>query len=261
MKKKILITVKTYPAVSTKYSELVCTAGFTEDSEWIRLYPIPFRKLDYDRRYTKYQWIELEVEKNESDPRPESFKPINYDNIVLGEKIDAENGTWARRKEIVLKNIYTNMSELIKDAKEDSKCVSLAVFKPSKIINFSITETSREWDSKKLAQFNQINLFEDAENPFEVVSKLPYEFRYEFEDDNGKVSKLKIEDWEVGQLYWNCLRKHEGDERKACDDVYRKYWDEFVFKKDLYLFLGTTQVYHFIGRNPFLIIGIFYPKI
>ena len=30
MRKKIFITVKTYPTISYKYGELVCTAGFTE---------------------------------------------------------------------------------------------------------------------------------------------------------------------------------------------------------------------------------------
>ena len=29
-KEKVLITVKTYPSISEKYDELVCTAGFRE---------------------------------------------------------------------------------------------------------------------------------------------------------------------------------------------------------------------------------------
>lgn len=36
-KLKILITVKTYPIPSQKYDELVCTAGVTENGEFIRL--------------------------------------------------------------------------------------------------------------------------------------------------------------------------------------------------------------------------------
>jgi hypothetical protein len=40
---KVLITVKTYPAISKKYEELVCTAGFREDGTWIRIYPVQFR--------------------------------------------------------------------------------------------------------------------------------------------------------------------------------------------------------------------------
>ena len=56
---KVLIAVKTYPTLSAKYDELVCTAGFREDGTWIRVYPIPFRKLDYASQYKKYDWIEL----------------------------------------------------------------------------------------------------------------------------------------------------------------------------------------------------------
>ena len=66
-KEKVLITVKTYPTFSKSYDELVCTAGFKEDGTFIRIYPIPYRKLEYDQRYKKYEWIELELEKNTSD--------------------------------------------------------------------------------------------------------------------------------------------------------------------------------------------------
>ena len=64
-RKKVLVTVKTYPTLSLKYDELVCTAGFLEDGSWIRLYPVPFRKLD--TQYKKWQWIELDVVKNDED--------------------------------------------------------------------------------------------------------------------------------------------------------------------------------------------------
>ena len=60
---KVLITVKTYPAISKKYDELVCTAGFLEDGSWIRLYPIQFRKKSYAEQYKKYQWVELDIVK------------------------------------------------------------------------------------------------------------------------------------------------------------------------------------------------------
>ena len=69
---RIFITVKTYPTLSEKYDELVCTAGVLEDGSWIRIYPIPFRKLEYDQQYKKFQWIEVDVEKNTSDYRPDS---------------------------------------------------------------------------------------------------------------------------------------------------------------------------------------------
>ena len=45
-KQRILITVKTYPTLSRKYGETVCTAGLREDGSWVRMYPVPFRRLD-----------------------------------------------------------------------------------------------------------------------------------------------------------------------------------------------------------------------
>lgn len=260
MKTKVLITVKTYPTLSNTYQELVCTAGIREDGTWLRLYPIPFRKLDYDKRYSKYQWITLDLVKNTQDPRPESYKSLNYDKIELGSKIGADGGEWKKRRKIVLKKIYYDLSALITEAKNKSVCISLAVFKPSEVLGFEIKETTRKWDKKKLEKLKQLDLFHGSENPFEVVRKLPYEFSYKFKDSSGKVSILQILDWEIGQLFWNCLKKYQGDEIKACKAVKQKYFDDFAKTKDLYLFLGTTREYHFIGRNPFLIIGTFHPK-
>ena len=57
-RQRILITVKTYPTLSRKYGETVCTAGLREDGTWVRLYPVPFRRLDQADRYSKYDWIE-----------------------------------------------------------------------------------------------------------------------------------------------------------------------------------------------------------
>lgn len=66
-KAKVLIAVKTYPTISEKYNELACTAGFREDGSWIRLYPIPFRLLDEDQQYKKYQWVEVDIARNKGD--------------------------------------------------------------------------------------------------------------------------------------------------------------------------------------------------
>lgn len=72
---------------------------------------------------------------------------------------------------------------------------------------------------------------------------------------------MMIEDWETGQLYWNCLARHEGNETKAIEDVRKKYFNDFAKTKDLYFYLGTTQAHHHVSTNPFMIIGTFHPKI
>lgn len=266
-KTRVLIVVKTYPTLSGKYDELVCTAGFLEDGSWIRIYPIPFRKLDYDNRYKKYQWIELDLTKNKSDPRPESFKPTNFEQIDLGDFLDSESGKWQKRKEIVLKKgVWTNLDKLLGEAKDKKIFTSLAVFKPTKILGFIAEPCEKEWDKNQLQRLEanaaQLSLFDKSENPFKVVKKLPWKFSYKFVDDNGRVSTLMIEDWELGQLYWNCLERHGGDEQAAVNDVKKKYGDEFIHNRDLHFFLGTTKEFHLRNApNPFIIIGAFYPKI
>lgn len=264
-KTKVLITVKTYPAISAKYDELVCTAGFLEDGTWIRIFPIQFRKKSFEEQYKKYDWIEIDIVKNTSDFRNESYRPVSYDTeIKILEHIDTKSN-WLLRKDIVFKNkVYTDIEELISEAKNQKIKTSLATFKPTEVIDFTVEAVSRDWDKKKLEKLKQerSNLFEqEDEDLFEVVRKLPYKFSYIIKDCNGKQSKMMIEDWEIGQLYWRQLAKYEDNESRAIEDVKKKYFDDFAKTKDLHLFLGTSQIHHFTGKNPFMIIGTFHPKI
>jgi len=68
-----------------------------------------------------------------------------------------------------------------------------------------------------------------------------------------------IEDWEIGMLYWNCLKSAGNDETLAIKKVREKYLDELAFKRDLYLYVGTTLKFHRTALNPFVIIGTFSP--
>jgi hypothetical protein len=134
---RVLIAVKTYPAISKKYDELVCTAGFLENGAWIRLYPVQFRKKSYAEQYKKYQWVELDIVKNTSDFRPENYRPVSHDTpIVIISEICPDGDTWKERRKIVLNKVYTNLAALIAEAKNKSICTSLAVFKPARVLDF-----------------------------------------------------------------------------------------------------------------------------
>lgn len=247
-KKKILITVKTYPVPSKKYDETVCTAGITEDGEWVRLYPVEFRKLEYDKQYKKYDWIEVTAERRTEDFRKESFKPIGTCRVVghMGTK-----DGWAERKALILNKVkvYKNISELISDSKTPN-FVSLAVFKPTEILDFEFKEQDPNWS---VEESKQLDMF--ASNNFKRVEKLPFKFKYIFKDESGKSSKLTIIDWETGALFL----RYKKDFKLACEKVKEKYLNDFARGKDLYFFLGTTKEYHNTAKNPFLIIGTFHP--
>ena len=218
-----------------------------------------------DQKYPKYTWIEVDAERNTSDFRPESYRP-NLATMAVEPKPNKVN--WNERRKILFSNtqVYTNLTMLIDEAKSKSR-TSLAIFKPKRILDFVIEADNGDWDPKKLAsllrQSKQLNLFqtvEEIENEFKVVQKIPYKFSYRFEDDSGRSSKMMIEDWEIGMLYLNCLRNADNDETVAIAKVKEKYLDAFL-KKDLYFFLGTTKSRHLRSRNPFIIVGVFYPPI
>ena len=99
----------TYPLPSRSYDELVCTAGFLEDGTWIRIYPVPLsflKEVKKNTNFKKYTWIELDVKQRTDDFRPESHSPNNYDIRIIN-TLNTDN-FWQERKEICLKNVYTN---------------------------------------------------------------------------------------------------------------------------------------------------------
>jgi hypothetical protein len=261
---RVLITVKTYPLPSGKYDELVCTAGFLSDGKWIRLYPIPFRALPYGNQYSKYHWVTVDLVRNRKDFRPESYRPKHdVESLEVGEKIGTgKNRDWQERKQFVLNEVFTSMGEIIKLAKSEVN-KSLATLKPRQIEDLIIEPDEREWKAAWRDQLLQYNLFDVDEQgqgkTRSVLRKLPYKYFYKFTSEGDtRPHKLMIEDWELGALYWRCYNTHNHDEKKANALVREKYLDEFR-TKDIYFFLGTTQQFHNIAPNPFIIIGLFVP--
>ncbi len=265
-RKKVLLTVVTYPLPSRSYDELVCTAGLLETGEWIRIYPVPLSFLIGQRKSGKvksfkYNWIELDLKRRTDDFRPESHSPIHYDfeDLVVINTLGTDNN-WQKRKSICLQNVYTNLEQLISDSKEPTN-KSLATFKPTSITSFEIEKDSREWRHEWKEIRKQGDLFAQNKPPEKIIPKLPYKFFYRFTDELGKSSRMMIEDWEIGALYWNCLQAAKNDEETALQKLREKFEYEFITKKDIYFFLGTTKQWHRRrSPNPFVIIGIFYPK-
>lgn len=82
-KKRVLLTVKAYPEKSKKYGACVCTAGITDNGDFIRLYPIPFETFRGDKNVPKYSWITVECEKaSEYLSRKESYR-VRYETLKI----------------------------------------------------------------------------------------------------------------------------------------------------------------------------------
>jgi hypothetical protein len=114
-RRRILIATKTYPSISTKYKETVCTAGILLDQDekpvqWIRIYPVRFRELEFDQRYKRWSIISAEIERNEKDFREESYR-INDTSINVIREIGTKNN-WEERKSFVLPLQFSSISEI-----------------------------------------------------------------------------------------------------------------------------------------------------
>jgi len=250
-KKKILIVVKTYPTPSTRYREIVCTAGVDEDGNWIRLYPIDYRDRDYCQWYRKYQWIEVEVQKHTQDPRPESYRPIGDIKIITSKPIPTTNN-WAERKRYVLKK--RNVKTMCWLNGQQQKTISLALIKPKEILNFSWEETSNEWTPKQKQAMEQMHLF-DKNRPEKLLERIPYKFFYHFycQETNCRGHKMMIEDWEVCELFRKMRDKY--GEKKALEKVKEKFLCKICSpERDTYFIVGTVLKY-----GKWIIIGTFWP--
>ena len=118
--------------------------------------------------------------------------------VNRGEGLVAQLGTeqhWLEGNRACFANVYTDVTSLIADSQEPSN-VSLAAFRPANIKKFVVEDDEREWKPKWLAQLQQMDMFTsgDSTKPRAPIDKIPYRFKYEFEDERGRSSTMTIED-------------------------------------------------------------------
>lgn len=106
-------------------------------------------------------------------------------------------------------------------------------------------------------------MFQEGASPARPVirvRKVPYKFTFHFTTRDGKARSMMVEDWEIGALFWRCIRSACGDEAQACEKVRAKLLN-LATTTDLHFIVGTTLAHHMQAPNPFVIIGLFYPPI
>jgi hypothetical protein len=135
----MLVTAKTYPTISSRYNETVCTAGITDNGLFVRIYPICYRSLPQNERFKKYQWISFDAIRDLRDPRKESYKLIG--DIFPSEFVTTDK-QWANRRNAVLYNVQSSFQETISAAYDPDKWKSLCIFKPCVITKFNVIDCS-----------------------------------------------------------------------------------------------------------------------
>ena len=253
MKKRVLVVAKTEPSPSAKYGASVCTAGITEDGEFIRLYPIPYRLFcDKATKFNKYDWIEVECEKADDDPRKESYK-VKGDIRVVGHI--GTDFNWAERNRYVQPLISKNFSEL------EEKDASLGLIRPSEVFDFIKTRAMDGPlgnDTKNHHKTLQMIFDTESESlqmkPIPAISKIDTYYRYKFKcKDDEIVHEMMCEDWELYEAIRSWKLRYETDDA-TWNMIYEMFFNIFTGLNDLHFFVGT----HFRWKT-WVIIGVYYP--
>ena len=248
-REKLLVLAKTYPTVSKTYEHLVCIAGITEDGEWRRIYPVPWKLFwkGSEKKFKKKCWISYELRSDKpSDRRPESRK-IDFNSIKVHEEEDY------RTIKKMLDERLTTLEDL---QSQDDKVVSLGVLRPE-ILDF-VWEDS-EYYAKVQDMARQVTLeITLGTGKSAVRIKVPdKKFQYVFKcnPECPKRHKIMCEDWELGMLYLNSLERHK-DREIAAEKVREKFLGDIPERKYVYFVVGTHNKY----PNTWLIVSVLYPK-
>lgn len=250
--KRVLIVVKTYPNPAHRGVEVSCTAGVTKDGEWLRLFPVPFRFLEQDRQFTRYQWIDVQVRRARNDPRPESHN-LNDSSIQIVSYPPAVKGGGAREQ--LLAQLRRPSLCHIDEERERYGHPTLGFFRPARIKRLRIEPAETpNWTAGELAILNQARLDLGGSEPKGILEKIPFQFRYEFEcahpSCNGHA--LMCTDWEMGQSYRAWRRRYGADWEGKFRERYER---EMIERNDTSFYVGTVHQH----PNRWIIIGLFYP--
>src|SRR2546426_745060 len=204
---RVLIWGKTYPELSSRYTETVCTAGVRENGSPIRLYPVPLRYLEGENQYKLYDVIEVEACRSSSDPRPESYK-LRTESIARVSHVDTDEHGWRARREWIFKDSSWQFScvEELKVA-EDATHRSLGVISPGVIERIHVKRKSKaeraEYEKKVTEQRAQPDLFRKE---YKSLAFCPFEIRLRWRcpskcsECSNNPHDMQVLDWGLMEL-------------------------------------------------------------
>lgn len=258
-RKKLLIWGTTYPEFSKTYYETVCTGAVDADTgKLIRIYPIRLRYME--EPFSKYDWIEADIERNTSDYRPESYR-IQQDTIQVVGNIEAKQDGWRERSKWVLheNNVFSSVQALQELQERDRTSLGLVRVREVRRVyaQRKPPEARAEWEQHREEALRQRELYVDAEARTKDLVFVPVQYRIQFLCEDRACSTehdLSILDWGVYVLSRKMFAQKgaAGAER----DVISKITELLdVRKRDGYLFLGNTKAH----PQNFMVVGMFHP--
>ncbi len=247
---ELLVVVKAYPVRTDGHGEAVCVAGIrldTDSPHWVRVFPVPFRRLPAAQQFAKYDVIRLDVVRG-ADSRPESWEP-RADTIEIVRHVDTAQG-WSARRDVVEPLLVPSMCHAQRQQAADG--TSLAVFRPGALTGWHVEQSPPPAD-----RGTQLDLFEPS---LEALEDIPYKFRYRYRCDHAPGCpghQQRLLDWELGQAYRSWRGKYPS-ERDLLGKIEQKWMREVAAPgRDVMLYVGTVARY----PQSFCALGVFWPPV
>lgn len=255
----MLALVKAYPALSRQYGEVCCVAGVemtASGPRWIRLYPVPFRSLDDERQFRKYQRISVRVQRHTGDRRPETRRPDRDSIKPLGDPITSQNG-WARRRRWVEPLIAESMCQIRRH--ERTEGTSLAAFRPKEVLGIAIEEVDVDEEKAAIARsfVSQPSLLDglarnERHSQLRAIEQIPYRFKYRYRcaDADCPGHEQSIIDWEIFQFFRRIRNRPDWRERL------RTRWHSQLCgpERDTAFIVGNQHQY----PRSFMVLGVWW---
>jgi hypothetical protein len=226
---ELMVNCKTYPAVSSKYVETVCTGGVQATGEFVRLYPVPFRFLDSEEQYGRWDVIKVRGYRDTKDTRPESW---HLEPGTPIEKIDTIT-TDRQRWEWMRKTVHNSAGDM--EAKGVTNgCVEIEP------IELYWKADVKEWSASQLNVIRQGDLFATKEQLQSLADRVPWQFRLKYREKNtGREDDGKVLAWSYYQGFRRA-RVETGTDKAALEVVTNRIRDSiFNPEKTVFAILGT----------------------
>jgi hypothetical protein len=208
------IVVKAQPHRSSKYFETVCCAGVGRDGKWRRQYPVPFRILNDEQQFKRWNWIRYTFVKSKEDRRVESQK-------VVPESLELA-GTIPRKERAGF------LAPLVRGSlvEADERGESLTLLRPVSLELKWAEKTDAELQAERQRHAelaNQMSLFDPTAKP---LVPCPMQFFTQWIDQDGKRHRHECDDWETSAAFSRFERRYGRTE--ALQILRSKYEDEYL---------------------------------
>lgn len=253
--------VKAYPALSETYGEVSCVAGVEMGESgplgWIRLYPVPFRALEDDRQFAKYQPLRVSVHGPRNDLRPETRRPDRESIELVGSALPTTHG-WRARRAWIEPLMVQSMCELRRRQSVDR--TSLGIFRPAAVEDLLIepVEVDRAKQDSAAAWAAQGSIFDDPaaeREQLDALELMPFRFKYVYRCDDAECRghNQSITDWEIFQFYRRVRKRRDWQ-----DLIRAKFLGELCGPERDTAFVVGNQHQH---RDSFLVLSVWWPPL